>query len=117
MKCSFIAFIFLLIALKSDLINGEFREYASNDDPVCTSDCSSIQDQKEKQECFKKQLDFHNYKLVKSIFNFGKSAIYAGLWSFRNVRLNDLFEYKLMFIFYSRKTKTIHYLKIFLMKL
>jgi hypothetical protein len=38
-------------------------------------------------------LKFYNYKLVKSIFNYGKAAIYAGLWTGRYENPdNELFE-------------------------
>lgn len=87
MKIQFFVFTWLAVALNSDLASGEFREYASIDDPTCSSDCSSVTDPKAREACFKDQLDFHNYKLVKSIFNFGKASIYAGLWVQRYVRM------------------------------
>lgn len=33
--------------------------------------------------CNQEKLKFYNYKLVKSIFNYGKAAIYAFLWNNR----------------------------------
>ena len=39
----------------------------------------------EQAECFEKLLDFHSYRLVKSVFNFGKASIYFGLWNLRYV--------------------------------
>jgi hypothetical protein len=98
MKSGIFFSLLLLIGLKSDFINGEYKEYASIDDPVCTSDCSSIYDSNKKLECFEKQLNFHNYKLVKSLFNYGKAAIYAGLWYNRYVSMCDLsFDFRLKF--------------------
>ena len=43
--------------------------------------------------CNQEKLKFYNYKLVKSIFNYGKAAIYAGLWTGRYENPdNELFE-------------------------
>lgn len=36
-------------------------------------------------ECLNQMMEFYSYKLIKSVFNYGKTAIYAGLWATRNV--------------------------------
>jgi hypothetical protein len=40
----------------------------------------------EQNDCLSKQIYFHSYKVIKGIFNYGKTAIYAGLWASRYVR-------------------------------
>ena len=88
--------LFLIITLKSDLISSE---YVSIDDPTCTSDCSSLSDTTARTTCYKDQLNFYNYKLVKSVFNFGKASIYSGLWINRYVREKERLKF-LKFIFF-----------------
>ena len=34
----------------------------------------------DKPKCYQQLIEFYSYKLVKSIFNYGKISIYAGLW-------------------------------------
>jgi len=48
-------------------------------------DCSLITTGKEKDECLEKYMKFHSYKVVKSLFNYAKTAIFAGLWVNRYV--------------------------------
>ena len=38
-----------------------------------------------KFECLNQMIEFYTYKYLKGVFNFGKSAVYAGLWAKRNV--------------------------------
>ena len=38
-----------------------------------------------KTECVNDLMKFYSYKMIKSVFNYGKLAIYAGLWATRHV--------------------------------
>ena len=89
MRFQIFVLLFLIITLKSDLIDAE---YVSIDDPKCTSGCSALSDINARTICYQDQLNFYNYKLVKSIFNFGKASIYAGLWINRYVRIDFCFQ-------------------------
>ncbi len=42
-----------------------------------------------KEDCLKEGMEFYSYKRIKSVFNYGKTAIYAGLWNTRYVRFNE----------------------------
>lgn len=65
-----------------------FEDYYSIDEPNCVEKCDNSD-----LECQKKLLNFYSYKLVKSIYNYGKTAIYAGLWNKRYEKAEkDLFE-------------------------
>ena len=41
-----------------------------------------------KEECINDLMNFYSYKMIKSVFNYGKTAIYAGLWATRHVNIN-----------------------------
>jgi hypothetical protein len=86
----FINNVFLLISILIVKLNAQlFDDYSSSDDLACDN-CSSMND---KSECLGKQVEYFNYKLVRSIFNFGKSAIYHGIWINRNEKADKtLFE-------------------------
>lgn len=71
----FLTILSLIVNLNAEIID----DYSSSDDLPCNS-CPSIGDT---SECLEKQVEYFNYKLVRSIFNFGKSAIYNGIWTNR----------------------------------
>ena len=50
----------------------------------CRENCLELDDTM-KEECLKEVMEFYSYKLIKSVFNYGKLAIYAGLWNTRYV--------------------------------
>jgi hypothetical protein len=74
--------VFLILYLQISNIN---CEYENENEPECQSNCDSLTDPVKQAECQKKYLEFYSYKLVKSIFNFAKVSIFAGLWASRYV--------------------------------
>lgn len=61
-------------------------------------------------ECLNQMMQFYSYKYIKSVFNFGKSAIYAGLWATRFVSSVKLTKHhKTLFTFQLRLIKTRFY--------
>ena len=56
------------------------------------SDCSDKLGD-ERKACLDQLIEYHSYKLVKSLFNFGKASIYNGLWRLRYEHAEpDLFD-------------------------
>jgi hypothetical protein len=55
---------------------------------ISSDDCfkGELNDQ-DKNSCLKAYMEFYSYKLVKSMFNFAKTSVYAGLWASRYVRI------------------------------
>lgn len=39
----------------------------------------------EKKECLDTYMKFYSFKLVKSMINFAKTSVYAGIWALRYV--------------------------------
>lgn len=72
-------FIQILFLFNCQILNVN-AEYENEGEPECSSDCDLITNLNEKTQCQKKYLEFYSYKLVKSIFNFAKVSIFAGLW-------------------------------------
>lgn len=60
-----------------------YAEYASLDEPSCREDCFSLTEPGRQDECLTAMMEFYSYKMIKGIFNYGKTAIYAGLWNNR----------------------------------
>ena len=71
MRFQIFVLLFLIITLKSDLIDAE---YVSIDDPKCTSGCSALSDINARTICYQDQLNFYNYTFEIHIFK-----IYIGL--------------------------------------
>ena len=102
LSCYLIFFCSILVLVVS--------EYANEDEPRCRlalfsiyknqiyliinlnlnrDDCFSSQiTEQEKNNCLKTYMEFYSYKLVRSMFNFAKTSVYAGLWVNRYV--NDI---------------------------
>ncbi|RNA11134.1 hypothetical protein BpHYR1_009948 [Brachionus plicatilis] len=80
MKRKVIALIVQLFVLISSQI--VLSEYVSEDDPPCVEDCNSVP-LSEKSKCIQAYAEFYNYRMVKSVFNFAKVSVYAGLWNSR----------------------------------
>jgi hypothetical protein len=57
-------------------------EYVSEGDLPCRETCDDLEGT-DKAECLREYMEFYSYKLVNSMFNYGKVAIYAGLWASR----------------------------------
>ncbi|CAF0705604.1 unnamed protein product [Brachionus calyciflorus] len=76
------------------LVNFSLGEYVSEDEPPCRDNCyRESLESSEKVECVKEYMEFYSYKMVKSVFNFAKIAVYAGLWNSRNEKPDpQLFE-------------------------
>lgn len=51
-------------------------------------DCFALNETREKEKCINDLMIFYSYKMIKSVFNYGKTAIYAGLWATRHVNKN-----------------------------
>ena len=84
----FLASCFLLA-----LIAVTTSEYANEDEPDCRDDCYSNQlsmNEEQKNTCLKQYMEFYSYKLVKSMFNFAKTSVYAGLWANRYESADEL---------------------------
>jgi hypothetical protein len=63
-------------------------EYASYDSPECIHDCFELEEV-ERSGCLETQLNYFTYRLVKSVYNYGKLAIYAGVWVNRYYKQRD----------------------------
>jgi hypothetical protein len=76
MRSNLLSFVFLISV---GLSRASGVDYVAYDEPECVENCLA-QLETERDKCFEKQLNYLNYRLVKSVFNIGKSAIYAGMW-------------------------------------
>lgn len=85
MRCESINFCVRILALV--LVASSSGEYANEDEPPCLENCYSTRlslneqrNTEQRNECLKAYIEFYSYKLVKSMFNFAKTSVYAGLW-------------------------------------
>lgn len=87
-----LCFVFLQVFCIIENIPSSCSEYISLDEPPCRQDCSELQPNLQ-EECLNDLMEFYSYKMIKGIFNYGKTAIYAGLWVSRYEKPDDdLFE-------------------------
>jgi len=94
MRRSYVKMATILLFLAMTTTNAsKWFEYVNEDEPECRSDCSALTNVNEISACKKQHLEFYSFRMIKSMFNFAKVSIFAGLWVERYEKANEqLFE-------------------------
>lgn len=79
--------VLLICALFASIlvVSNGLEDYKYEDEPDCRDDCSALNgtSELEVESCYVNYMEYYNYKFVKSMVNFGKMSVYAGIWAIR----------------------------------